>query len=129
MERLEAKKIQEEVNKKLNKVLQKYNFGVESIGMTYNLDGSKFSLNIHCQNLDKNLMEKVKEDEFKNLCKFYGFKESDYKVTFKDGNEEFMLVGFNTKARKNSCILIRVQDNKEFIAPTSYVIPKLKQNI
>lgn len=128
MERQEAKNIQEEITKELNVLLKKYNFEVENMGITYTQDNSKLSFNIHCKNSNKSFMDKVKKEEFKRLCKFYGFKESDYKVKFYDGKEEFMLVGFNTNARKNPCLLIRTRDDKEFVAPTSYVLPKLKTN-
>lgn len=53
---------------------------------------------------------------FEQDCISYGFAASDYEKEFVLGKDKFKLIGFNRKARTNTCMLCRVSDGKMYTA-------------
>ena len=49
--------------------------------------------------------ESAEEVEFKKLCGEYGFVPEDYRKAVVIKDKMYRLVGFNTRARKNFCII------------------------
>ena len=49
--------------------------------------------------------ESAEEVDFKKLCNRYGFGPDDYNSVILAGGKAYRFVGFNTRARKNTCIL------------------------
>ena len=123
-----VKKFRDEANEVLEQVAKKYGFTISQTNITYNEDWTKFSAKFSFENIDEDLMEAKRIEEFNILCTKYGFKPTDYnaKVVHEDG-EVMRLIGFNTRARTNPCVLFSEKTHREYVAPTSYVVPRMKK--
>lgn len=90
----------EETVKELEK---KYGFEVKLGSITYNPDGSSFEGKVSAIKIqDGKTGEQIK---FEKEADKYGFKSDDYKKEYVVDNKKYLLVGFNSKARKNKYII------------------------
>lgn len=70
---------------------------------------------------DKDKINDEKRKDFEDKAPIYGFKPEDYKKEFSKDGKIYQLVGFNTRARKNVCIIIDVETNKEYACPKGFI--------
>lgn len=121
MNRKSVKEIRDGAIKVLNEYMNQLGYEEVGTGTTYSVDGSKISFKFEFETLDKDLKEKSKQNDFKQNCFRYGFKESDYNALIVDKDTRMRLIGFNTRASKNPCILVEENSGKEYCAPIDYV--------
>lgn len=64
--------------------------------------------------------ESAEEAEFKRICENYGFKPEDYNAEVTLDDKTYRFVGFNSRARKNHCIIKDIND-RQFTCPIESV--------
>ena len=90
----------------------KYDVKIELGGTSYSKAEMHFKTTIKNNTVDG---VDFAEAEFSKLAFMYGFEPKDYNKVVKLGKEEFNLVGFNRKARKNTCMIKRVSDGADYV--------------
>jgi hypothetical protein len=78
---------------------------------------TSFTLKMECKktNIDTDRIE------FEKYCQLEGFEPTDFKRKFANGNDTFILVGFNLKNRKNVCRIESVDSGKTYKCSPSVV--------
>lgn len=121
-------KITDELVEAANEIMKKYGMQSDDTeSVTFERDGSSFRINMTFKTTDKEAIETKRKKEFEALCIFYGFKPEDYNTVIDDNGRILKFVGFNTKAKKNACVLINAE-GKEFVAPVDFVKSTMKKN-
>ena len=90
----------QDFKKALEEVEKKYNISISAGAITYEtriIGVSNFRFKVECNSLE--ISTNAEEASFKNTCRIYGFKETDYKKSFTLTGRTYLLVGFNTRAR------------------------------
>lgn len=123
MNRKSVKEIRDGAIQVLNEYMKKFGYEEAGTGTTFAVDGSKISFKFEFITTNQELKDEARKNNFKMNCVRYGFTFSDYNALVLDtlSNTRMRLVGFNTRASKNPCILIEEDTNKEFVAPVDYV--------
>lgn len=90
----------QDFKKALEEVEKKYNISISAGAITYEtrvIGVSNFRFKVECNSLETST--NAEEASFKNTCRIYGFKETDYRKSFILTGRTYLLVGFNTRAR------------------------------
>ena len=94
--KLQFADFRKEAEKALEDIAEKYNATVHCGKINY--DANSFRLQVEVSKKEVNGVS-FEKAEFERYCSMYGFKKEDYQKTFTTGNDQYTLVGFNTKAR------------------------------
>lgn len=121
MDSKKMRKITENIVDATNNVLTNYDYKEAGYSVTYNEDGSSFSIKIKCETTNTDLLESKNKREFSELCTYYGFTEDDYNSIVDDHEHIMHFIGIKPNARKNSCILVDDKTGKQYVAPIEYV--------
>ena len=76
--------------------------------------GTSFTSKVEINLNPKNGMS-LEQSKFNELCKLFGFKESDYKKEAKVGGELCQLVGFKPRASKNKAQIILKSNGNGYV--------------
>lgn len=89
-------------------------------GTKYNCDSGYLGLGKLTMSSTDEEDRKRKEFEFNAFM--FGFKPSDYKKEFTKEGKTYQLIGFKPKARKNTCIIMDMETNKQYVCPKEFII-------
>lgn len=92
-----------EVESALENLARKFNVSIKAGKIKYSSDNFCLELCVSKKEVDGKPFEQA---EFEKYCNYYGFAPEDYRKEFIYGGRKFMLVGFNTSARKLPVIAI-----------------------
>ena len=100
------------INEALIPVGKEYGLKLECGDIIYNAYEVTFKLHglVQTDSVDGQL------EVFRQRAGIYGFKPEDYGKEFVDGNKQFRFIGFKESARKNSCQLLCLNNNKIYKA-------------
>lgn len=88
-------------------------------GTKYNCDSGY--LRLGKLTMSSNDEEDIKRKEFEFNAFMFGFKPSDYKKEFIKDGKTYQLIGFKPKARKNTCIIMDMETNKQYVCPKEFI--------
>lgn len=117
MATVDLKKFRNEVELALAAVAEKYGCEVAAGNIKY--DTTSVDIAVYFKSKGEN-GESAEEVDFKKHCKDYGFSMEDYGMKFTLDGKTYRLIGFNPRARKNSCI-ITDSNGKQYACPPSTV--------
>ena len=95
----------------------KYGVVINAQKITYSSDS--FSFKVEVQNGTSH--EDVNKTTFNKYCVLYGLEESDFGRVFKQGGEEFQIVGINPSKRKNNIVIKNTQTGSQYICPPNFI--------
>lgn len=111
MATVDLKKFQTEVELALAAVAEKYGCEVAAGNIKY--DATSADITLYFKSKGEN-GESAEEVDFKKHCENYGFSKEDYGTKVNLNGKTYRLIGFNPRARKNSCI-ITDSNGKQFV--------------
>lgn len=80
-----------------------------------------FEVTFKLHGLVKTDSEDGQFEVFRQRAGIFGFKPEDYGKEYVDGNKRFRFIGFNENARKNSCQLLCLNNNRIYVAPPEHI--------
>ena len=102
-------------------LLEKYNCEVHAGNITYSDVSATLSVKFDSKGSADISAE---QNLFNTYCTRYGFKSEDYRKHFIMNGRDYILVGFNIRARKNFCILER--EGKQFVCAPEMLMRNFK---
>ena len=87
-----------DVRNAMYELCKKYQVKLTGIDLKYRSTDFEMKLSFDKADVDT---ERIK---FENDCEYYGFKKSDYKWRFEQGNDQYEFIGFKPRAKKYRCI-------------------------
>lgn len=106
--------LREDINSALAGVAEKYNIDIEAGQVRYQPDGfsCSFKLDIELKRTPDG--QDVGKLKFEKEAPHFGLDPSDYHMVFEVHRDEYKLVGFNLRARKNPLIIEKTSDGKQY---------------
>lgn len=116
-------RMSDDMRKALEGVAAKY--GVKLVMGNGKFNPAEFSKKLSFKVMGEDGIDVAAKRDFELYCRSYGLKPEMFGQSFNDGLSRLIIVGFNSKARKN---VIQLQDTngKKFVAPASYVLRYMK---
>ena len=94
-----------EIQQAIEPVLRKYNLTKEQVGVTFGNNKVDFKFTIKSNNED------LERNAFETYCHHYGVPSEDFKKIKNIAGVQYMLLGFNPKARKYPLICLDMSRN------------------
>jgi hypothetical protein len=111
----EFKKLRNAIKEALADVEKEFDISLQPGNISYN--PTSFTMKIEGKRTDVD----TDRIEFEKYCCLEGFEPTDYRREFVNGNDTFMLIGFNPKNRKNVCKIEDVNSGKTYKCSPSLV--------
>ena len=109
------KAIRGEINAALESVGKKYNVKLDADACTYNSHVATFKLNVNNLSEDGNAVDEHMSYLLR-MHKIFGLTEEHLNQTFKIGSEDYVLSGYNPRARIRDAIITKLSDGKRYTA-------------
>ncbi len=106
---------------------KKHNIDIAFKTMRFEGDGTTFSCTMSVTNKEIN-GKTVEQVLFEKHCHLFDFTKEQYKVRFKLQNEEFELLGFNTRATKNNCKIKSLRTGQTYGTNNVSIHNSIKRN-
>lgn len=119
--KIEFESLRKETELALASIAEKYNCEVHAGNITYSDVSATLSVKFDSKGSGDISAE---QNLFNAYCTRYGFETEDYRKHFIMNGHDYILVGFNIKARKNFCIIER--DGKQFVCAPEMLMKDFK---
>lgn len=124
IEKEELKEFRNDFAEAVKDLESQYNIKLSLGTITYS--GTTFKVTMSAETADEEERADSERAKFAAMCAFYGFAPEDFmmpvKIKTKSGYTIGELVGFNSRARKNPCIIRDRNSDTTWKCPTSYVL-------
>ena len=107
----EFDKFREEANVAMEAIANKYGFNAHCGNIGYTDNSFNLSVKMSAQSVGGMSFEQA---EFEKVCHLYGFSKEDFEKEFTYLDSDFILTGFNTRARTTPVLAINKKDGKKY---------------
>lgn len=109
------KALRGEINAALESVGKKYNVQLVADSCKYNSHFATFKLNVSNLSEDGQVVDEHMS-YLRTMRKVFGLTEEHLNQTFKIGSEDYVLSGYNPRARTRDAIITKLSDGKKYMA-------------
>ena len=105
---------------------KKYGISIKAKKITYFKDS--FSMVVEAAVSSGN-KEADQRRAFEKLCARYGFQKDDYGAEFTYQDKELRFIGFDSRKRKNVCVVLETANNTSFVCSADFVKRMISKNL
>lgn len=114
--------LRQDINKALASVAETYGVEIQAGEARYTADGFSCSFKLDIELTKTADGEDVGRLRFESDAPLFNIDPADYHATFDLHGEEYRLVGFNLRARKNALLIESTSNNKQYsLDPVTYL--------